>query len=174
MSLTIDLYECDPHELEDFVSNPQISNADLEFYVQQLTKLIEQQKAEDKQAISSSPRTRTRPPRKSDTNDNFDAISISSTTSSRIGRRTRGRKQANTRRKSSRKIEEDSDIQEIEIDSYEDVSKQNSVEYEWMSGINDDKSDTSSIEDPLLNLDLTNLDDEDYEMLLGDPSTHKS
>eukprot|EP01084_Bolivina_argentea_P012323 23090_1 len=197
MAVTIDLYDCDIHELEDHVSNPQLSMRTLELYVQETLKLIDQQKADDKAAEPvSSPRSRSSRSRRTkliDPLENIDAISItSSTTSSRPVRRTRGRKQSeshtNTRRSSSRKTsrsnrieeEDESDEEDMELDDFvmpTNNKRSNSVEYDWFSGIDIDDDGESSSDDPLLQFDPTNLDNDTFDTLfLGDKpqTTHTS
>eukprot|EP01083_Nonionella_stella_P222413 793688_1 len=168
---TIDLYSCEIHELEQHISNPQITDKNLEYYIKELTKLIEKQKIDDNKE-STSPRSRRR------TFDNTDAISISSTTSSRAGRRVRNRNKGDNTRKlrdrKSRKIDGDISDRENIMDINNNISgRQNSNEYEWMSGINDDIYNDSSDEDPMLNLDLTDLNDDDYNRLVsGNTNSH--
>jgi len=185
MRASIDLFECDLNELEQHVVSSSISMETLEFYVKETLELIERQKAEDKeQDLLSSPRVRSssRSRRKSsglESTDNLDTLSIASSVTSK--RRSNARK---NRKKSPKnnKMDEESEPEQFDdiLMSERDQNQnqnENEFEYEWFANIEEaDKSSTSS-DDALLNLDIKNLEDgdfEDLENLLNDKKNVKS
>eukprot|EP00484_Ammonia_sp_Unknown_P017435 CAMPEP_0197035534 /NCGR_PEP_ID=MMETSP1384-20130603/13303_1 /TAXON_ID=29189 /ORGANISM="Ammonia sp." /LENGTH=1448 /DNA_ID=CAMNT_0042465607 /DNA_START=242 /DNA_END=4588 /DNA_ORIENTATION=+ len=190
----IDFFHCEIDEFKDYIEDPSLSIDTLEEYVQQMMHLIDEQKAKDNKAAQpkelspnfsvASSTTSSRHGRKSRSrrakNTDIEPSALpnhhSNTSTSR---RTRQHSRAN---KIQDEESDEDGMQEVHentphesrSNSTNPPTRQNSVEYDWMQGVDiTDQHDDGgySSDERLLNFDIKKLDEQDVELLLSDKTT---